>query len=63
MASDPAELLQALAGAHYPASKEDLASRARDHGASDDLVRRLEQLPDKEINGPDEVDRAVFGDH
>jgi Protein of unknown function (DUF2795) len=34
-----------LKGMHFPASKEDLLVRARDHGAGQDMLEVLESFP------------------
>ena len=52
---DPDEAPQYLEGVDYPASKEDLASAAEDHGAPDELVERLRTLGRPTFSGPDEV--------
>lgn len=55
---NPIELQKALKGADYPATGDDLARLARDNGADDRLVERLESL-DGDYDGPDAVSKAV----
>ncbi|WP_159944970.1 MULTISPECIES: DUF2795 domain-containing protein [unclassified Nocardiopsis] len=57
----PIDLQKALKGADYPASRDDLVSLARDNGADDGLVERIESAGTDRFEGPDDVQRAVFG--
>ncbi|CAL9359772.1 hypothetical protein SUDANB15_00630 [Streptomyces sp. enrichment culture] len=57
----PIDLQRALKGADYPASRDDLVSSARNNGADDDLVEKLAQSGTQRFDGPDEVQKAVFG--
>jgi hypothetical protein len=52
---NPGEATQYLEGVDYPASKEDLASAAKDNGAPEELVERLGTLGRPTFSGPDEV--------
>ena len=52
---NPGEATQYLEGVDYPASKEDLASAAKDNGAPEELVERLSTLGRPTFSGPDEV--------
>ena len=48
-----------LTGAHFPASKEDLLRRARDHGAGQDMLEVLKSLPeDEEFETLDDLMKA-----
>ncbi|CAL9652928.1 DUF2795 domain-containing protein [Streptomyces sp. Tu 3180] len=58
----PIDLQKALKGADYPASRDDLVSLARDNGADDNLVQKLTQAGTKRFDGPNDVQKAVFGD-
>jgi hypothetical protein len=53
--TNPDEARQYLDGVDYPASKEDLASAAKDNGAPEELVERLGTLGRPTFSGPDEV--------
>ncbi|MFE4050114.1 DUF2795 domain-containing protein [Streptomyces sp. YIM B13518] len=57
----PIDLQKALKGADYPASQDDLVSVARNNGADDQLVQKLARTGAKRFDGPDEVQKAVFG--
>jgi hypothetical protein len=56
----PIDIQKALSGAKYPSSKQDLIERAKNNGADDEIVNSLNKLPDGEISGPDQVQKAVF---
>ncbi|WP_329139608.1 DUF2795 domain-containing protein [Streptomyces sp. NBC_00670] len=57
----PVDLQQALKGADYPATGEDLARLARDNGAASALVDALAAHGKDEFDGPNKVSRTVFG--
>jgi hypothetical protein len=54
----PAELEKHLRGITYPAKKNDLVEKARENGASDEIVRALEDLPAEQFGGPQDVTKA-----
>jgi Protein of unknown function (DUF2795) len=58
MNANPIEVQQYLKGASYPTSAEDLASLARDNGAPDEIIQKLESAGG-EISGPDDVMRQL----
>jgi hypothetical protein len=57
----PIDLQKALKGADYPASRDDLVSVAKSNGADDTLVEKLTQAGSEQFDGPNEVQKAVFG--
>jgi len=57
---NPIDVQKALSGANYPCSKQDLIGHAKNNGADDEIVNSLNKLPDGEISGPDQVQKAVF---
>ncbi len=57
---NPIELQKALSGASYPSKKQDLIGHAKDNGADKEILDALENLPDGDISGPDQVQKAVF---
>ncbi|WP_017572793.1 DUF2795 domain-containing protein [Nocardiopsis halotolerans] len=57
----PIDLQKALKGADYPASRDDLVSLARSNGADDGLVETLSNADVSRFDGPDDVQKAVFG--
>jgi hypothetical protein len=58
--TNPIELQQALKGAQYPAKREQLADVAKKNGAGEQLVEKISGLDEKEFDGPDKVEHAVF---
>ncbi|MFI1936242.1 DUF2795 domain-containing protein [Streptomyces purpureus] len=58
---NPIDVQKALKGAEYPASAEDLASLAKRNGADDTVVEKLQGSGTKRYDGPDDVQKAVFG--
>lgn len=50
-----------LGDAIFPAWKQDLAARARDNGADDDLLKALENLPQRQYGDASEVLKALGG--
>lgn len=50
-----------LGDAIFPAWKQDLAARARDNGADDDLLEALEKLPQRQYGDVSEVLKALGG--
>ncbi|MFI7634539.1 DUF2795 domain-containing protein [Nonomuraea sp. NPDC049400] len=56
---NPIELQKHLGGIDYPASKQELIRAAREHNASQEIIRALEALPDREYDGPNAVSAAV----
>lgn len=59
MAISPAQVQRYLEGIDYPASKRELIEHARGHGAGEDVLSLLEQLPERRFNGPTEVSEAI----
>ncbi len=56
---NPIQVQKSLSGIDYPASKDELVSRARDSGASDEVRQTLDRLPDKTYNSPNDVSEAI----
>jgi hypothetical protein len=59
---NPIDLQKALAGASYPADKEQLVDLARDNGADDGLVEAISSASTDRFEGPDQVQKAIFSD-
>jgi hypothetical protein len=55
----PAKLQEHLGGINYPASKQDLISYAEEKEAPQQLISALRKLPERQFNGPAEVNQAV----
>ena len=56
----PIDIQKALGGMDYPASKEDIIKHAQDNGGTDDVVKALQGIEDREYEGPSGVSEAVF---
>ena len=57
---NPIQLQKHLKGVNYPASKQDILSKAQSNGNLDDNVRSaLEGLPDKQYAKPTDVTAAM----
>lgn len=61
MVANPIEIQKHLGGINYPASKEDLVSRAREENAPDEVLDTLRRLPQRDYDGPTAVTEAVGG--
>jgi Protein of unknown function (DUF2795) len=57
--ANPISLQKYLKGIDYPAQKQDLIDHAQQHGANEDVISTLEQLPEEEYETPAEVSKAV----
>jgi hypothetical protein len=55
-----AALQESLKGIDYPAKKQDMARTAESHGASREIVDKINQLPDREYRSAADVSEA-FG--
>ena len=53
------EVQKALGGISYPATKDQLIEHARDKNAGQDILDALQNIPDQEYDGPNEVSKAV----
>ncbi|MEX3813945.1 DUF2795 domain-containing protein [Paraburkholderia sp. BR13439] len=53
------DVQKALKGASYPADKDSLIETAKANGADDDVLQRLQDLPDQQYQSPAEVSKGV----
>ena len=53
------EVQKYLSGMDYPATKSDIVDHARGQGASEDVVQALDQIADREYDGPNAVSEEV----
>jgi hypothetical protein len=53
--ASPIELQKHLSGVNYPASKDELIDRAQQQGADSSVLDALQQIPDREYDGPNAV--------
>jgi hypothetical protein len=56
----PIDVQKALKGMDYPAKRDDIVRRAEENGADGDIVKALQQIPDREYDGPSGVSAEVF---
>lgn len=56
----PIDVQKSLAGTDYPARKDDLIARAKENGASGEVMDALQKLPDREYEGPSGVQKEIF---
>lgn len=61
MASNPIEIQRYLTGVEYPATKDDLISRADENDAPDEVIEELQAIDEEQFEGPDEVLEALSG--
>ena len=52
---NPIHAQKFLSGLDYPASKEEILDRAQSQGADEDVRSALEQIADREYDGPNAV--------
>ena len=53
--ASPIQMQKYLSGMDYPASKDELVEHARSKGADEEVLNRLESLPDRQYDGPNAV--------
>lgn len=56
--ANPGNIQQYLKGVNFPCSKGDLVSKVRENGASDDVTRALQNMPQDMFNNSQEVMKA-----
>ncbi|MEC3957495.1 DUF2795 domain-containing protein [Nocardia sp. CDC153] len=56
---NPIRLQKFLCGTDYPCKRDELVRIARDNGADATILERLQQIPDRNYEGPQAVSRAV----
>lgn len=56
---NPIQVQKFLSGVNYPASKQDLIRKARQEGASQDVLSTLEKMPGEHFDSPNDVSQAI----
>ena len=56
---NPIEVQKHLKGVDYPASKDDLVSKAESNGAPSEIVQQLQNLSKTSCDGPNAVVEAI----
>ncbi|MDI3339836.1 MAG: DUF2795 domain-containing protein [Sphaerobacter sp.] len=59
MMPSPAQVQKFLSGVDYPIDKNGLIARAREAGASQDVLSTLQRLPEKRFNSPTDVSEQI----
>ncbi|MGW1024476.1 DUF2795 domain-containing protein [Streptomyces sp. NPDC002577] len=57
---NPTDLQKALKGATYPTDREHLTELAKKNKADQKVVETISHLREKEFDGPDKVQQAIF---
>ena len=52
---NPIQAQKFLSGIDYPVGKDRILETAREQGADENVLSALEQIPDREYNGPNSV--------
>ncbi|MGY8526952.1 DUF2795 domain-containing protein [Paracidovorax citrulli] len=55
----PIDVQKSLKGLDFPASKEDILSKAQEGGASEDILAELEQIPEREYQTPADISKEL----
>jgi hypothetical protein len=58
-APNPIQIQKYLSGIEYPASKDDVVSKAEQENAPDDVLEALKAIPEGQFDGPTDVSKAV----
>ena len=58
---NPIEVQKFLSGMDYPASKQEILDNAREQGADESVMSALEQIADREYDGPSGVSKELGG--
>lgn len=58
-APNPIQIEQYLGGLDYPAGKQAILDRAKQHGAESDVLRLIECLPDHDYESPVDISQEI----
>lgn len=56
---NPVQIQKFLGGVDYPADKNELIQAATQHGAPDDVLATLKNLPDQIFDTPADISQAI----
>jgi Protein of unknown function (DUF2795) len=59
--TSPIDVQRVLKGADYPAKKEDLVELAKKNHADQRIIDKIASSGAKQFDGPNDVQKAVFG--
>jgi hypothetical protein len=57
--ANPVEVEKSLKGIDFPAKKKDLIKHAQQHGADQQVLETLKELPEEEFRTPIDVTKAI----
>ncbi len=57
--ANPVQVQKFLGGINYPCSKQDILKTAKSHGADENVLKLLQELPDQHYNKPTDVTKAI----
>ena len=57
--ANPVEVEKSLKGIDFPAKKEDLVKHAQQHGADQQVIETIKELPEEEFRSPIDVTKAI----
>jgi hypothetical protein len=58
---NPIQIQKFLKGVDYPVDRDMLVEHAKSQGADEDVLRQLEQLPDRTYEGPNAISKEIGG--
>jgi hypothetical protein len=58
----PLDIQQHLGGIDYPAGKREIIEGARANGVDSAVIRKLQEIPDRQYDGPSAIMNEVNGD-
>jgi hypothetical protein len=56
---NPVQVQKFLGGLDYPAGKQDILKKAEQEGADENVRSTLEQIPDRQYDGPNAVSHEI----
>lgn len=57
--ANPAEVEKSLKGIDFPARKQDLVQHAQQHGANQEVIETIKDLPVENFNNAADVTKAI----
>jgi hypothetical protein len=57
--ANPVEVEKSLKGIDFPAKKEDLVKHAQQHGANQEVIETIKELPEEEFHTAVDVTKAI----
>lgn len=57
--ANPVEVEKSLKGIHFPAKKQELVKHAQQHGADQEVLETIKELPEEEFRNAVDVTKAI----